>query len=55
MYIVLTRREVAWAGGKEEGKAENSRNIAKQMNAKGFDISLISELTGLSKEEVEKL
>lgn len=37
------------------GKVENSRDIAKQMKAKGFAVALVSELTGLSEEEIEKL
>ncbi|WP_280209850.1 Rpn family recombination-promoting nuclease/putative transposase, partial [Brevibacillus sp. AY1] len=38
-------------GAKEEGKAE----VARKMLAKGMDVSLIVELTGLSVEEIEKL
>lgn len=48
--VLETTREVAWAGGKVEEK-----ETAKRMLAKGFEISLISELTGLSEDEIQKL
>jgi predicted transposase/invertase (TIGR01784 family) len=35
----------------EEGKIE----VAGKMKAKGYDVEEISEMTGLSKEEIEKL
>ena len=41
--------------GKEEGIKENQILTAKNMKNKNMDINLISELTGLSIEEVEKL
>ena len=45
--------------GKEEGRAEgvkqNSFDIAKRMLEKGIDIETISELTGLTAEEVSIL
>ena len=45
--------------GKEEGRAEgvkqNSFDIAKRMLEKGIDIETISELTGLTAEEVSSL
>ena len=45
--------------GKEEGRAEgakkNSFDIAKRMLEKGIDIETISELTGLTAEEVSML
>ena len=37
------------------GIAESKLEIAKKLKAKGMDISDISEITGLSKEEIEKL
>lgn len=47
------------AEGKAEGKAEGiistARNNARKMKAKGFDDSLISEITGLSIEEIDRL
>ena len=41
--------------GKEEGIKETQISMAKNMKDKNMDINLISELTGLSIEEVEKL
>ena len=39
----------------DEGKAERSAEIALQMKLKGIDLNMISEITGLSMEEIEKL
>ena len=41
--------------GKKEGKEERSIEIAKKMKDKNKEIEEIIELTGLSKEEIEKL
>ena len=45
--------------GREEGRAEgvkqNSFDIAERMLEKGIDIETISELTGLTEEEVSRL
>ena len=41
--------------GKEQGIIENQMLMAKNMKNKYMDINLISELTGLSIEEIEKL
>ena len=41
--------------GKLEGIKENSHTIAKNMKSKNMDINLISEMTGLTIEEIEKL
>lgn len=38
--------------GKEEGLKEGREQIAKQMLAKGLDIELICEMTGLSKQRI---
>jgi predicted transposase/invertase (TIGR01784 family) len=40
------------AEGRNEGRAEERINIARQMKARGFDISSIMELTGLAKEDI---
>ena len=40
---------------KKIGKAERNRAIALNMLARNMDISLISELTGLSEDEVSEL
>ncbi len=41
--------------GLEEGKIESKIEIAKAMFEKKLDINLISEITKLSIEEIEKL
>ena len=41
--------------GKEEGLKEKSIEIAKNMLKKGLDVNLISELSGLTIEEINKL
>ena len=41
--------------GRTEGKAEGKTDVARAMKAKGLETSLISELTGLSEEEIQRL
>ena len=41
--------------GRAEGRKENQIQIAKNMLDEKMDIKLISKITGLSKEEIEKL
>ena len=41
--------------GLKEGMQEKQRGIALSMLQKGLDVSLISEVTGLSVAEVEQL
>ena len=52
-------RETGREEGKEEGRAEGAKqksfDIAKRMLEKGIDIETISELTGLTAEEVSML
>ena len=43
------------AEGLAEGRLENKKEIASAMKAKGLSLELISELTGLSCEEVGEL
>lgn len=43
------------AEGRAEGKAEEKLQIARSMLNKGLDISLITEITGLSEDEILKL
>ena len=47
--------EASKAEGKAEGKTEANLETAKKMKNKGLDNSLISEMTGLSIEEINKL
>ena len=39
----------------EKGRAEEKMNIARKMKSKGFTASDISEMTGLSDEEIKTL
>ena len=41
--------------GIEQGEKNKAISMAKNMKARDMDIKLISELTGLSIEEIEKL
>lgn len=41
--------------GREEGKAEGMADVAKKMLAEKMDINLIIKITGLTKDEIEKL
>ena len=43
------------AEGEAKGRAEGKTDVARAMKAKGLEISLISELTGLSEEEIQRL
>ena len=48
-------REKGLQEGREKGVKETAIKVAKNMKAKGLESSLIAEVTGLSKEEVEAL
>ena len=41
--------------GREEGREEEKRGIAKNMLEKGYKTKEIIEITGLSKEEIDEL
>jgi flagellar biosynthesis/type III secretory pathway protein FliH len=41
--------------GMEKGKAEGRADTAKKMKIKGLDLNLISDITGLSIEEIKRL
>ena len=41
--------------GIEQGEKNKAISMAKNMKARDMDLNLISELTGLSIEEIEKL
>lgn len=45
----------ALAKGEERGKKEREKEIAKNMLNKGIDVTTVSEVTGLAKEEIEEL
>ena len=52
---IATGRQEGLAEGLAEGAELEKKNIAQGMKKKGFDISLIMELTGLSKEMILSL
>ena len=52
-YARYTAEQVA--KGREEGREEERLIIARALLAKGSDIKLISEVTGLSEEDVKAL
>ncbi|UCH97442.1 MAG: hypothetical protein JSV88_11470 [Candidatus Aminicenantes bacterium] len=39
----------------EDGEIKKAKEMSKKMKEKGIDIDTISEISGLSKEEIEKL
>ena len=41
--------------GFKQGVEQNQERTAKKMLAKGYDVTEVSELTGLSTEEIQKL
>ncbi len=47
--------EIVYNNGLEHGKKEGIREIAKNMLLKNFDVSYISEITGLTLEEINSL
>ena len=48
-------RYSGYIDGKAEGKNERNIEIAKNMLKENIDIELISKVTGLNPEEIEKL
>ena len=48
-------REEGREEGRQEGREEEKRELAKKMKVKNMDIHDIIEITGLTKEEIEKL
>ena len=54
-FAMTAARDQGRAEGKSEGRAEEKIDVAKKMLEKNIDISLIIEVTGLTKEEIEKL
>ena len=41
--------------GMQQGKQEKEKIIAKKMRTRGFPVDEISDITGLSKEEIKAL
>ena len=54
----LALQKEKWNGleeGEKKGISKEKNEIAKKMKNKGMDTETIVELTGLTKEEIEKL
>ena len=48
-------RRFAMTGARDQGRKEEKLEIAKKMLAEKMDIDVIIKITGLTKEEIEKL
>ena len=48
-------RKFAMTAARDQGRAEGKIDVAKKMLAEKMDINLIIKITGLTKEEIEKL
>ena len=46
--------DTAFDDGKSEGKLEGIQEIARKMKQEGIEFSMISKVTGLSLDEIEK-
>ena len=55
MMIENSIRDEATKKGLERGTEQSKNEIARNMVKKGLDISLISEVTGLSNEQINNL
>lgn len=53
--VLMTLEKKLELKGKEEGREEEKREIAKRMKKDGIDVKTIEKYTGLTKEEIEKL
>ena len=54
-YMIAEAKEEGLAEGEASGRAEREIEMARAMKEKKYSIDEISELTGLSAEEIEKL
>ena len=57
LYCMERNTEIdeAHIKGKEDGKLEKAIDIAKNLLSKNIDISIVTQTTGLSEEEIIKL
>lgn len=55
LAAIAQARDEGKSEGIIEGESQNTIKIAKRMLEKQIDIALIMEITGLTKEEIEKL
>ena len=47
--------DTSFGEGKEEGREEEKKQIALNMLKEGFNIDLISKITGLSNDEIQQI
>ena len=47
--------DTSFGEGKEEGREEEKKQIALNMLKEGFNIDLISKITGLSSDEIQQI
>lgn len=52
---IRTAEKKKFAEGRAEGRAEGIIEVAKTMINKGMSVELISEVTGLSHEEIQRI
>jgi predicted transposase/invertase (TIGR01784 family) len=52
---ITTAKEEGIRIGEEKGRQEEKQEIARQMKQRGLEVELIASITGLSREEVERL
>ncbi len=54
-YYLKEEKKKGKAEGLAEGEASKAREMAKAMKNEGIDINTVVKISGLSKEEIEKL
>lgn len=54
-WDVISSERTLLSGSYDEGKAAALLEVAKNMKAKGMDVKIIMEMTGLDKDDVEKM
>lgn len=52
---IRTAEKKKFAEGRAEGRAEGIIEVAKSMIKKGMSVELISEVTGLSHDEIQRI
>lgn len=53
--MMMCERDIARKEGREEGRADEKRQLARNMLEKGIDPALVAEITGLTVDEVSML
>ena len=53
--VIDTSFEEGIEKGRKEGEENKAKEMARKLKKKGIDIEIISETSGLSKEDIEKL